>query len=73
MGLGPTKKRMVFIIDFGLARRYLLPTGEIRPISFFFSINIFFFILIYNFFNYVFFFLTLENLLDLEEQRDMLQ
>jgi len=30
MGLGPTKKRSVFLIDFGLARRYILPNGEVR-------------------------------------------
>jgi len=31
MGLSLTKKRTVFLIDFGLARRYLLPSGEVRP------------------------------------------
>jgi tau tubulin kinase len=31
MGLPPLKKRTVFIIDFGLARKFLLPTGEVRP------------------------------------------
>ncbi|PRP82100.1 hypothetical protein PROFUN_03790 [Planoprotostelium fungivorum] len=30
MGLGP-KKRNVFVIDFGLSRRFLLPDGEVRP------------------------------------------
>jgi len=30
MGLGQ-KKRIVFVIDFGLSRRYLLPEGEVRP------------------------------------------
>jgi len=31
IGLAPAKRRTVFIIDFGLARRYLLSTGEVRP------------------------------------------
>ena len=31
MGLTTLKKRVAFIIDFGLARKYVLPTGEVRP------------------------------------------
>lgn len=31
MGLTPQKKDTCFLIDFGLARRYMLPDGEIRP------------------------------------------
>ncbi len=31
MGLIPSKKETCFLIDFGLARRYMLPDGEIRP------------------------------------------
>lgn len=31
MGLEPSKKGKVFLIDFGLARRYVLNTGEVRP------------------------------------------
>lgn len=34
MGLETSKKGKVFLIDFGLARRYVLNTGEVRPISF---------------------------------------
>ena len=31
MGLSGIKKQTCFLIDFGLARRYMLPDGEIRP------------------------------------------
>ncbi|KAL6054012.1 Tau-tubulin kinase Asator like protein [Balamuthia mandrillaris] len=31
MGLGSGKKNMVFLIDFGLARKYVTATGEVRP------------------------------------------
>mmetsp|Transcript_14316 Transcript_14316/g.19863 ORF Transcript_14316/g.19863 Transcript_14316/m.19863 type:complete len:729 (-) Transcript_14316:56-2242(-) len=31
MGIAQAKKQTCFIIDFGLARRYMLPDGEIRP------------------------------------------
>eukprot|EP00164_Ancoracysta_twista_P006856 GFYU01009631.1.p1 GENE.GFYU01009631.1~~GFYU01009631.1.p1 ORF type:complete len:411 (-),score=77.49 GFYU01009631.1:196-1344(-) len=30
MGLGP-KARQLYVIDFGLARKYVLPNGEVRP------------------------------------------
>ena len=32
MGLAPTKRQSCFMIDFGLARRYLLPNGDVRPV-----------------------------------------
>jgi serine/threonine protein kinase len=31
MGLSPTKRNLCYLIDFGLARRYVLPTGAVRP------------------------------------------
>eukprot|EP01096_Ripella_sp_DP13-Kostka_P018283 TRINITY_DN9848_c0_g1_i1.p1 TRINITY_DN9848_c0_g1~~TRINITY_DN9848_c0_g1_i1.p1 ORF type:complete len:827 (+),score=356.27 TRINITY_DN9848_c0_g1_i1:189-2669(+) len=31
MGLTPAKRHSCYLIDFGLARRYLLPNGEVRP------------------------------------------
>jgi len=31
MGLAPSKRHLCFLIDFGLARRYVLPSGEVRP------------------------------------------
>jgi len=31
MGLSPSKKSICFLIDFGLARRYMLNNGDIRP------------------------------------------
>ena len=31
MGLKPERKQTCFLIDFGLARRYMLPNGDIRP------------------------------------------
>ncbi|KAL6046385.1 Tau-tubulin kinase Asator [Balamuthia mandrillaris] len=31
MGLTPEKKGTVYLIDFGLARKYITPSGEIRP------------------------------------------
>jgi len=31
MGLGGVKRHMSFLIDFGLARRYILGSGEVRP------------------------------------------
>eukprot|EP01116_Phalansterium_solitarium_P006661 TRINITY_DN19002_c0_g1_i1.p1 TRINITY_DN19002_c0_g1~~TRINITY_DN19002_c0_g1_i1.p1 ORF type:complete len:591 (+),score=173.25 TRINITY_DN19002_c0_g1_i1:252-2024(+) len=31
IGLAPGKRRTTFIIDFGLSRRFLLGTGEVRP------------------------------------------
>ena len=32
IGLTPEKARIVYLIDFGLARRYRLPSGELRPV-----------------------------------------
>ena len=37
MGLAPSKRQNCFMIDFGLARRYVLPNGEIRAVTLFFS------------------------------------
>jgi serine/threonine protein kinase len=34
MGLTGVKRHTTFLIDFGLARRYLLSSGEVRPVSF---------------------------------------
>jgi serine/threonine protein kinase len=31
MGLAQAKRHRCYLIDFGLARRYLLPNGEVRP------------------------------------------
>eukprot|EP00741_Cyanophora_paradoxa_P020086 tig00021234_g19387.t1 len=31
MGLGPERQLRCYMIDFGLARRFLMPSGEIRP------------------------------------------
>lgn len=31
MGLAPAKRHNCYLIDFGLARRYVLPNGEVRP------------------------------------------
>lgn len=31
MGLAPAKRHNCYLIDFGLARRYVLPQGEVRP------------------------------------------
>lgn len=39
MGL-PPKHNTCFIIDFGLARRYALPNGDVRPVSYFSFLNI---------------------------------
>lgn len=33
MGLAPAKRHNCYLIDFGLARRYILPQGEVRPVS----------------------------------------
>lgn len=33
MGLTGVKRHTTFLIDFGLARRYLLSSGEVRPVS----------------------------------------
>lgn len=33
MGLTGVKRHTTFLIDFGLARRYILNSGEVRPIS----------------------------------------
>jgi len=33
MGLGPEKKNTAYMIDFGLARKYVFANGEIRPVS----------------------------------------
>lgn len=32
MGLGPEKRNTAFMIDFGLARKYVFASGEIRPV-----------------------------------------
>jgi len=31
MGLAPSKRHSCYLIDFGLARRYVLPNGDVRP------------------------------------------
>ncbi|EGG14948.1 putative protein serine/threonine kinase [Cavenderia fasciculata] len=31
IGLGPNKRHITYLIDFGLARRYVLSSGEVRP------------------------------------------
>ena len=33
MGLGPEKKNTAYMIDFGLARKYVFANGEIRPVN----------------------------------------
>lgn len=39
MGLSGVKRHMCFLIDFGLARRYILSSGEVRPVSFSFPLH----------------------------------